>query len=115
VVLIQDSVHFSSGSIGLDFHSLPGEQGVIFNAIDVDGNPVENVVVSIQLPDGSGPVYQAVTNGNGNAVFEGDELETFTPYSSRTSWPQGYTAITQNQNFEWTGAADPQPVVGMAE
>ncbi len=115
ILLIQDSVHFTQQSRALNFNPLPGAQGVIFIAIDFDGNPVENVVVSIQLADGTGPVYQAVSDANGNTFFEGEEFLTFTPYKFKTSWPSGYVAITQNQTFEWSGNTDPQLVIGMQE
>lgn len=105
VVYIQDSVELTSHTKAIDFRVLPGGMGPVFRALKFGaGTPVENVVITVQLQDGTGPVYQAVTNAHGLAFFDGADIATYTNYKFTMSWPEGYQGVgAQEQTFGWDG------------
>lgn len=116
IVYIRDSVEITPIAKGLDFRVLPGPMGPVFNAVDFNNNPVENVVITIWRQDGTGTIHQAVSNENGLAFFDAEGVATFTNYYFSMAWPEGYHTLTpQGQTFQWTGWTDPQLVIGQED
>jgi hypothetical protein len=106
--LIVDSIAISGVSKEIGLNAIQGPQGPIFFATDVDSRPVPGVLFSLKKSDGTGPALHAVTDRDGLAYLNANEVMLNTSYLVNVSWPKPYVPDSPtSQHFQWFGNTVP--------